>query len=155
MWLTWVSQHLPVSRTSIDSPAFLHFGAELNALIPVSAHPNAMYLSRPMWNATFFAVYSLFSVPLLCAATTRVPYYLFLIYFLIKVELIYNVVPTSAVHSHTHTHAYTHTPIYIYIHSFSHVIFPHGLSQEIGYSSLCCTVGPHCLYILNVIVCIY
>ena len=28
---------------------------------------------------------------------------------------------------------------YIYIHSFSHTIFHHGLSQETGYSSLCCT----------------
>ena len=40
-------------------------------------------------------------------------------------------------------------------HSFSHIIFHHGLSQETGYSSLCCTVGPHCLSILNVIICIY
>ena len=38
---------------------------------------------------------------------------------------------------------------------FSYVIFLYGLSQEIGYSSLCCTVGLSCLSILNVIVCIY
>ena len=44
---------------------------------------------------------------------------------------------------------------YIYIYSLSYIIFHHGLSQETGYSSLCCTVGPHCLSILNVIVCIY
>lgn len=44
---------------------------------------------------------------------------------------------------------------YIYLHSFSHTIFHHILSQENGYSSLCCTVGPRCLPILNVIVCIY
>ena len=44
---------------------------------------------------------------------------------------------------------------YIYIHSFPHLTFYHVLSQEIGYSSLCCTVEPHCLSILNVIVCIY
>ena len=43
----------------------------------------------------------------------------------------------------------------IYLYSFSHTIFHHILSQEIGYSSLCCTVEPHCLSILNVIVCIY
>ena len=39
-----------------------------------------------------------------------------------------------------------------YIHSFSHTIFPYGLSQEPGYSSLCYTEGPHCLSNLNVIV---
>ena len=37
------------------------------------------------------------------------------------------------------------TQSYIYIYSFSHIIFQHVLSQEIGYSSLCCTVGLHCL----------
>ena len=37
--------------------------------------------------------------------------------------------------------------LYIYIHSFSHIIFHHGLSQEIEYSSLCSTTGPHCLSI--------
>jgi len=47
--------------------------------------------------------------------------------------------------------------LYIYIHTpfFSHIIFHHVLSQEVGYSSLCYTAGPHCLSILNVIVCIY
>ena len=43
--------------------------------------------------------------------------------------------------------------IYIYIHphthSFSRTIFHHVLSQEIGYSSLCGTVGPHCISILS------
>ena len=47
------------------------------------------------------------------------------------------------------------TQSYIYVHSFSHTIFHHVLSQESGYSSLCCTVGPHCLSILTVIVWIY
>ena len=47
------------------------------------------------------------------------------------------------------------TQSYIYIHYFLHIIFYHVLSQETGYSSLCCTVGPHCLSILNTIVCIY
>ena len=40
------------------------------------------------------------------------------------------------------------TQSYIYIHSYSHITSHHGLSPEIGYSSLCCTVGPHCLSIL-------
>ena len=44
----------------------------------------------------------------------------------------------------------TVTQSYLYIHSFSHIIFYHGLSQEIGYSSLGYTRGPHCLYILKV-----
>ena len=38
---------------------------------------------------------------------------------------------------------------------FSHTIIHHILSQEVGYTSLCYTVGSHCLSILNVIVCIY
>ena len=50
-----------------------------------------------------------------------------------------------------------HIYVYIYIHtlSFSHTIFHHILSQETAYTSLCCTVGPQYLSILNVIVCIY
>ena len=44
---------------------------------------------------------------------------------------------------------------HIYIHSFSRIIFHHGLSKETGYSSLCCAVGPHCLFTLNIIVRIY
>ena len=36
-----------------------------------------------------------------------------------------------------------------------YILFHYGLSQEIGYSSLCYTVGPCCLSILNVTVCIY
>lgn len=47
------------------------------------------------------------------------------------------------------------TQSYVYIPSFPHIIFHHVLSQVIGYSSLCCTEGPHCLSIPNVIVCIY
>ena len=44
------------------------------------------------------------------------------------------------------------TTIYI---SFSHII-PHDVPlRVIGYSSLCCTTGPHCLSILSVIVCTY
>ena len=43
----------------------------------------------------------------------------------------------------------------IYVHSVSHIILHHGPSQETGYRSLRCTAGPHCLAILNVVVCIY
>ena len=47
------------------------------------------------------------------------------------------------------------TQFYTYIRSFLNILFHYGLSQEIGYSSLCYTVRPCCLSILNVIVCIY
>ena len=45
--------------------------------------------------------------------------------------------------------------IYVNIYFCSHTIFRHVLYQETGYSSLCCTVGLHCLSTLKVIVCIY
>ena len=45
--------------------------------------------------------------------------------------------------------------LYTYIHSFKNIIFHYGLSQEIGYSSLCYTDGPCCLSILNERVWIY
>ena len=45
--------------------------------------------------------------------------------------------------------------IYIYTHTFFlYISFHDGLSQDIEYSSLCHTVGPCCLSILYVIVCI-
>ena len=47
------------------------------------------------------------------------------------------------------------TQSYMYMHSFCYIIFHRGPSQETVYSSLCCTVGPNCLSILNVIVCFY
>jgi len=47
-------------------------------------------------------------------------------------------------------------PSHTYIHSFfSITIFHHVITQETGQSSLCCTVGPDYLFILNVIVCIH
>lgn len=42
-----------------------------------------------------------------------------------------------------------------HINSFSPIIFHHSLSQETGQSPLCCTVGPHCSSISNVIIRIY
>ena len=50
--------------------------------------------------------------------------------------------------------SYTHTYI-LFFFFFFYILFHYGLSQEIGYSSLCSTVGPWCLSILNVILCIY
>ena len=66
--------------------------------------------------------------------------------FFIEVELIYNVVLISAVH---------HSDSVIYIYILFYILFHCGLSQDIGYSSLCSTVGPCCLSILYVTVCIY
>ena len=71
----------------------------------------------------------------------------FLSFFLIEVYLIYNVMPISAVQQSDSV-----TDIYTFFLKYS---FPLWFTQEIGYSSLCYTVGPCCLSILNVIVCIY
>ena len=61
--------------------------------------------------------------------------------------MIYSVVPISAVQqSDSVMHACTLFFSY-YLH--------HGLPQETGYNSLCCTAGPYCLFRLNEIVCIY
>ena len=46
----------------------------------------------------------------------------------------------------------SHTQKYMF---FSHTVFHHVSTQENGHSSLCCTVGLHCLSILNAIICIY
>ena len=43
-------------------------------------------------------------------------------------------------HTHTNTHTHTHTPHTTHIYIFCYIIFHHGLSQEIRYSSLCYTV---------------
>ena len=77
-------------------------------------------------------------------------YVLFLKRFFIKIQLVYSVPSIYAVQEWP-SHSYT----YIYMHTFFHTIFHHVLTQEIGYSSLCYTVGPHCLSILNVSICIY
>ena len=66
-------------------------------------------------------------------------------HFLIKVELIYNVAPISAVQQ---------CDSVVHIETFFYVIFHYCLSQETLYSSLCYIVGP-CLSILNIIVCLY
>ena len=53
---------------------------------------------------------------------------------------------TERLSTHTHTH------IYIYI--LFHVLFHYGLSEDIEYSFLCCTVRPCCLFILYIIICL-
>ena len=49
---------------------------------------------------------------------------------------------------------YTKWFSYTYIYILFPALFHYGLSQDIEYSSLCCTVGPWCLSILCVLVCI-
>ena len=66
----------------------------------------------------------------------------------IKIQLIYTVPSISAVQqSDPVIHIRT---FFFFILSFI-LFYP----QEIGHSSLCCTVAPHCLLFLNVIVCTY
>ena len=68
----------------------------------------------------------------------------FLFFFFFK-QLIYTVVSISiGQHSDPVMH--------IYIHSFPYIVLHLVLLQEIGPSSLYCTVGPHCLSIPDVIV---
>ena len=62
-------------------------------------------------------------------------------YFFIEVQLIYNVVPVSAIQQ-------TDPVLHIYTFFFN-ILFHHGLSQETGYSSLCYTVGTCFLDILS------
>ena len=64
----------------------------------------------------------------------------------IEVQLIYNVVLISAVQQ---------SDLVIRRQTFFfYIIFHYGLSQDIEYSSLCYLVGPCCLSILYVILCI-
>ena len=51
----------------------------------------------------------------------------------------------------TQSHIYKHP----YIYSFSHTTFHYVLSQEIGHTPLCCTVGLYCLSFLYATVGIY
>ena len=43
---------------------------------------------------------------------------------------------------------------FTYIYILFHILFHYGLLQDIGYSSLCCAVGPCCLSILYILLCI-
>ena len=58
----------------------------------------------------------------------------------IKVQLIYNVVLISSVQQ---------SDLFICIYILFNILSHYGLSQDIEYSSLCCTVGPSCLSILS------
>ena len=75
-------------------------------------------------------------------------YVLFSLIYFTDVYLIYNIVLVSGVQQ-------SDLVIYIYVYILFHILFHYGLLQDTEYSSLCYTVGPCCLSILNVIVCIY
>ena len=76
---------------------------------------------------------------------TRSPIHFFFLtwwielYFFIEVWLIYNVAFISVLQQ---------SDSLIHIHMLFHILLHHSLSQDIGYSSLCYTVGPCCLSIL-------
>ena len=40
----------------------------------------------------------------------------------------------------------------VYVYTLFHIFFHYGLLQDIEYSSLCYTVGPACLPILDIVV---
>ena len=42
----------------------------------------------------------------------------------------------------------------VHDYNFFHILFLDGLSQDIEYSSLCYTVGPCCLSIFYIVVCV-
>ena len=80
--------------------------------------------------------------------------------FSIEVHLIYNVVlilctSDSVIHIYMCIYIYIYMYIYIYIHTFFfNIHFHYSLSWDNEYSSLEDTVGPCCLPILSVTVCL-
>ena len=71
------------------------------------------------------------------------------IYFVIKVQLIYSVVPLSTIQ---HNDPVIHMCVCVCVYSFSYTIFHHVLSQEIGQSSLLHTRTSLLIH-SNIIVC--
>ena len=79
-------------------------------------------------------------------------FFLMILFFLIEVQLIYNVVLVLGVHQ-SDTVIYMCVCIYIYIYILFQILFPYRLLQNIECSSLCCTVGASWLSILYIVVC--
>ena len=73
----------------------------------------------------------------------KVFYLIELLYNYNLIELIYNVFLLYRKVIQLYRHTY-----------FFHIIFHYTLLKDIEYSSLCYTVGPSCLFILYIIVCI-
>ena len=57
----------------------------------------------------------------------------------------------SISHTHICTYVYIHIHIYMYVCILFQILFPSRLPQDIGYSSLCYTVGPCCSSILYIV----
>ena len=67
---------------------------------------------------------------------------------------------TTILQSDSVLHTHTCVCVCVCIHTYTYILFKnilshYGLSQDIEYSFLCYTVGPCCLSILHIIVCIY
>ena len=111
---------------------------------PPSAPPRPRPRPRPPLLPSFLRLFS-FLTPLLPLALTPLGPVLFSpnqtqsLFRSFFFELTYNAVPISAVQQRD-----PGIPFAVF----------HGLSQEIGHSSLGCTAGPHCPSILNAAVCI-
>ena len=73
--------------------------------------------------------------------------FLLIFSFFIEVQLIYNVVLVSGVQQ-------SDSVIHIRIPSLFQILFYYRLLQDTEYSSLCYTVGPCCLSILDILVCL-
>ena len=73
---------------------------------------------------------------------------IYLFIYLFGVELIYNVVLVSGVQQ-------SNSVIHMHIYILFPILFHYRLLQDIEYSSLYHTVGPCCLFILYIVVCIY
>ena len=86
--------------------------------------------SRCYWKKATFLTAWVLTCPL-----GMLPMLLFF-FFLIKIQLIYNVLPISTLQK-SESVINTHTHTYIYLHFFLNILFHPGLSQETGSSFLC------------------
>ena len=76
------------------------------------------------------------------------PFLLFILFYL-KKNFNWNIVDLQCC-----VNFYCTAKWFSYTYILLHILFHYGLSQDIEYSSLCYTVGPCCLSILYIIVCI-
>ena len=108
--------------------------------------PNSLMISSSFLVASLgFSMYSIMSSTV-TILLHRIPFI-----FALKNFFSWSIVDLQCVNFHCIAKwlSYTHICILFYI------LFHYDLSQDIGYKSLWYTVGPCCLFILYVIVCIY
>ena len=124
----WLSSYLPVCLIILF----------LNELLPQfppphTSHPDVSKLSTVSEIPTsFFEVNGYFFLCLKCILS-KYSWFTMLCLFLLYSEVI---------------------QLYICIYTLFHILFHSEFSQSIEYSSLCCTVGLHCLSVPYIIVCI-